>query len=238
MKTLLVDLHIRDYKEVLELQHRLVGLRTRALIPDVLLLVEHPHVITLGKSAKPENILTKRFPTYEVERGGDVTYHGYGQLVGYPIIDLAKRQKDIRRFVRDLEATLIRTLDQFGIPAQRIDGRAGVWIAEQQKKIASIGVAVRSWVTFHGFALNVSTDLSCFSTINPCGYDSTVMTSMTERLGRQVSIESVKRPLTDAFQHVLATELETTHEETFTPLFENITPDSNSAESVSADEKV
>ncbi len=212
-KTLLVDLQTRDYKETWELQHRLVELRARAAIPDVLLLVEHPHVITMGKSAKPDNILSKKFPIYEVERGGDVTYHGYGQLVGYPIMDLTQRDNDIKRLVRGLEAVLIETLDHFGIAAERIEGRTGVWIIGQQKKIASIGVAVRSWVTFHGFALNVSTDLSCFSMINPCGYDSGVMTSMTEQLGKQVSIAEVKGPLTSAFKHVFVTEVETTSEE-------------------------
>jgi lipoate-protein ligase B len=216
-KTLLVDLRTREYKETWELQLRLVELRARAQVPDLLLLVEHPHVITMGKSARPENILHKRFPIYEVERGGDVTYHGYGQLVGYPIMDLTERGKDIRRFVRGLEATLIETLDHFGISAQRIEGRTGVWVGGQ-KKIASIGVAVRSWVTFHGFALNVSTDLSCFSVINPCGYDSGVMTSMAEQLGRQVSISEVKEPLTNSFEHVFATELETTSDKKLTDL--------------------
>jgi lipoate-protein ligase B len=219
-KTLLVDLQTRDYKETWELQHSLVELRAQALIPDILLLVEHPDVITMGKSAKPENILSKRFPIYEVERGGDVTYHGRGQLVGYPIMNLTEREKDIKRFVRGLEATLIETLDHFGISAQRIEGRTGVWVGEQ-KKIASIGVAVHSWVTFHGFALNVSTDLSCFSTINPCGYDSGVMTSMTEQLARQVSISEVKGPLTNAFEHVFTTELETRNEKIVTDLLKS-----------------
>jgi len=216
-KTLLVDLQTRDYNETWQLQLRLVELRARELVPDILLLVEHPHVITMGKSAKPENVLSRRFPVFEVERGGDVTYHGYGQLVGYPIMNLTQRDKDIRKYVRGLEATLIETLDHFGISAQRIERRTGVWVGEQ-KKIASIGVAVRSWITFHGFALNVSTDLSCFSTINPCGYDSGVMTSMTEQLGRPVSVSEVKKPLTSAFAHVFATELETKSEETLTGL--------------------
>ena len=219
-KTLLVDLQTRDYKETWDLQLRLVELCAQGLVPDVLLLVEHPHVVTMGKSAKPENILSKRFPIYEVERGGDVTYHGRGQLVGYPIMNLAEREKDIRRFVRALEATLIETLDHFGISARRIEGRTGVWIGKQ-KKMASIGVAVRSWITFHGFALNVSTDLSCFSIINPCGYDSGVMTSMTEQLARQVSISEVKGPLTNAFEYVFATELETTNEKMLTDLLKS-----------------
>jgi len=214
-KTLVIDLQTRDYKETWELQLSLVELRAQALVPDVLLLVEHPHVVTMGTSGKPDNILSKRFPIYEVERGGDVTYHGYGQLVGYPIIDLTPRDKKVGRYVRDLEAMLIETLDHFGISAQRIEGRTGVWIGEQ-KKIASIGVAVRSWITFHGFALNVSTDLSCFSTINPCGYESGVMTSITEQLERPVSISEVKGPIRNAFEHVFGTKLEPASEEKLT----------------------
>lgn len=216
-QTLLVDLQTRDYKDTWELQRRLVELRARGSVPDVLLLVEHPDVITMGKSAKPENILSKRFPIYEVERGGDVTYHGHGQLVGYPIMDLTQRGRDIRRHVRALEATLIETLNHFGISAQRIEGRTGVWIGDR-KKIASIGVAVRGWITFHGFALNVSTDLSLFSSINPCGYDSGVMTSMTEQLARPVSVSEVKGPLIHAFVHAFATELKATDERTLVGL--------------------
>jgi lipoate-protein ligase B len=204
-KTLLVDLHTRDYEEAWELQLRLVELRARALVPDVLLLVEHPHVITMGKSAKPENILSRKLPVYEVERGGDVTYHGYGQLVGYPIIDLSSKGKDIRAYLRNLEKTLIEALGHIGVKARRIEGRTGVWVGE--KKIASIGVAVRSWVTFHGFALNVSTDLSYFRSINPCGYDSGIMTSMKELLGRDVSVSEVKQPLVRAFERAFQTTL-------------------------------
>jgi len=210
-KTLLVDLQTRDYKETWELQHRLVELRARARLPDVLLIVEHPHVITMGKSSKPENILSKTLPIFEIERGGDVTYHGYGQLVGYPILDLSSRGRDIRDYLRKLERMLIEILAHFGITAQRIEGRTGVWVG--QKKIASIGVAVRSWITFHGFALNVSTDLSYFATINPCGYDSAIMTSMTEQLGRQVLVSEVKGPLTRVFESVFDTRLETTSEQ-------------------------
>lgn len=210
-RTLLVDLQTRDYKEIWELQHRLVELRGQARIPDVLLLVEHPHVITMGKSAKPENILSKTLPIFEVERGGDVTYHGYGQLVGYPILDLSPRGRDIRDYLRKLERMLIETLAHFGITARRVEGRTGVWVG--QKKMASIGVAVRSWITFHGFALNVSTDLSYFATINPCGYDSAIMTSMTEHLGRQVSISEVKGPLVRVFESVFDTRLERASEE-------------------------
>jgi len=210
-KTLLVDLQTRDYKETLELQHRLVELRAQTRQPDVFLLVEHPHVITMGKSARTENILSRTLPVYEIERGGDVTYHGHGQLVGYPILNLSSRGDDIRTYLRNLEKTLIQTLTHFGITAQRIQGRTGVWVGE--KKIASIGVAVRSSITFHGFALNVSTDLSYFAKINPCGYHSSIMTSMKEQLGREISIADVKGPLIHTFGQVFDTELEVTSEE-------------------------
>lgn len=209
IKTLYVDLQIRDFKETLDLQHRLVELRTRGSIPDVLLLVEHPHVITMGKSAKPQNILFRQYPVYEIERGGDVTYHGYGQLVGYPILDLSLLNKDIRSYLRKLESVLIETVTAFGISAQRIEGKTGVWV--EQRKIASIGVAVRGWITFHGFALNVSTDLSRFDAVNPCGYESRIMTSMTKEVGRPVSISEVKGPLTKIFSCAFDTELEQTN---------------------------
>ncbi len=208
IKTLCVDLQIRDYKETLDLQHRLVDLRARGFTPNVLLLVEHPHVITMGKSAKPQNILAREYPIYEIERGGDVTYHGYGQLVGYPILDLSSLNKDIRGYLRKLERILIETLAGFGISAQRVQGRTGVWV--DQRKIASIGVAVRSWITFHGFALNVSTDLSRFDAVNPCGYESRIMTSMSKELGKPISIREVKGPLTDVFARIFDTELEHT----------------------------
>jgi len=209
-ETLLVDLETRDYRETLELQRRLVELRAQARLPDLLLLVEHPHVITMGKSAKPENILSHTLPIYEIERGGDVTYHGPGQLVGYPIVDLSPRGKDIRTYLRSLERTLVETLASFGIAAERVEGRTGVWVG--QRKIASIGVAVRSWVTFHGFALNVSTDLSYFSTINPCGFDSAIMTSMKKELGREVSTLEVKATLERAFEKAFETTLQLTSE--------------------------
>jgi lipoate-protein ligase B len=212
--TLLVDLQTRDYKETWDLQRRLVELRAQALVPDVLLLVEHPHVITMGKAAKTENILSKIFPVYEIERGGDVTYHGYGQLVGYPILDLSARDKDIKAYLRSLERMIIGTLAHFGVAAQRIDGRTGVWV--ERKKIASIGVAVRSWITFHGFALNVSTDLSCFDAIKPCGYESAIMTSMTEQLGTEVPISEVKACLTHCFENIYDTKLEPASEDTLT----------------------
>lgn len=217
-KTLLVDLQTRDYKETWDLQHRLVELRAKSLVPDILLLVEHPHVITMGTSAKTENILSRTLPMYKVERGGDVTYHGYGQLVGYPILDLSPRGKDIRAYLKSIDQTLIMTLAYFGITAQNIPGHRGVWVGE--KKIASVGVAVRDWTTFHGFALNVSTDLSYFTTINPCGFDSGVMTSMKEQLGHSVSIAEVKGSLKEAFEQTFKTQLEPTSTEALASVLE------------------
>jgi lipoate-protein ligase B len=166
----------------------------------------------MGKSGKIENVLSRTLPVFEIERGGDVTYHGYGQLVGYPILDLSSRERDIRKYLRNLEKTLIETLAQFGIAAQRAEGRTGVWVGE--KKIASIGVAVRSWITFHGFALNVTTDLSYFAQINPCGYHSSIMTSMKEQLGEEIAIANVKGPFAHVFGKVFDTELKEATEET------------------------
>jgi len=192
----LLDLGLRDYREAWELQKELVTRRVRGEIPDVLVLVEHPHVITLGRKRPAQPPL--RTPTlppevrvYEVERGGEATYHGPGQLVGYPILRLEGEERGLHRYLRELEELLLDVLQDFGIEAQRREGATGVW-TPAGKKIASIGVAVRRWVTYHGFALNVSTDLSYFRWISPCGFPGSVMTSMERELGRPVPMEAVK----------------------------------------------
>jgi lipoate-protein ligase B len=189
----------------------LVGARQRDEIIDTLLLVEHPHVITLGRSTKRENLLQPAdTPIFEIERGGDVTYHGPGQLVGYPIFRLRDHEKDLHLLMRRIEEALIRGLAPLGLTAGRRPGSTGVWTAEEPpRKLASIGVAVKKWVTLHGFALNVATDLSRFAAINPCGFDATVMTSASACLGRAVTLAEVKPLVTSAIAEVFERRLDT-----------------------------
>ena len=180
----LVDLGRRPYGEVLELQRLLCRQRVAGEIAeDLLLLVEHPPVVTLGRGTRgsslplPASALVARgLEVFDVERGGDVTLHAPGQLVGYPILDLSGWRRDLHWFLRQLEEVLIRGLDGVGIAAERDPGRTGVWT--DGRKIASIGIHVKQWVTFHGFALNVTTDLSLFDLIVPCGLSGVTMTSV------------------------------------------------------------
>jgi lipoate-protein ligase B len=188
MTGILLDLGRTEYGAALDLQRRLASMRASDDIPDVLMLVEHDHVITLGRKTTPENFKPQKVPVFRVERGGDATYHGPGQLVGYPIVKLDDH--DVRRHVRTLEDTLIRAADRFGVRGERLDGHPGVW--EGGKKLASIGVAVTNWVTYHGFALNVNTEMSYFELIRPCGLDPTTMTSMEMLSGREVEFDAVK----------------------------------------------
>ncbi len=176
------------------MQLELVAARQRDEVPDTLLLVEHPHVLTLGRGARRENLLASAdMPVFEVERGGDVTYHGPGQLCGYPILYLREDERDVHLYLRRLEEAIIRTLAEFAIEGDRRPGLTGVWVGAH--KLASLGVAVRRWVTLHGFALNVCTDLERFSAINPCGLSASVMGSMIGVLGRPVAVAEVRAPL-------------------------------------------
>jgi lipoate-protein ligase B len=183
----------RPYGEVLHLQRELARARiTGELAQDVLLLVEHPPVVTLGRSAKeqhlvlPRGALTARgIEVHEVERGGDVTFHGPGQLVGYPIIDLRRHKQDLHWYLRQLEEALIRAVARYGVVGERNRQYTGVWTAG--RKLASIGVHARDWVTWHGFALNVSTDLSFFDLIVPCGIQAVTMTSVERELAGAVA---------------------------------------------------
>ncbi len=166
-----------DYQRALELQNTLVTARLRDTIKDVLLLLEHPHVYTLGRGADERFVLNPgNIPVYRVSRGGQVTYHGPGQLIGYPIIKLEERERDVILYLRRLEQALIAALATVGIVARQRAGLTGVWI--DQEKIASIGVGFRRWVSMHGFALNVTTDLSFFDAIVPCGIAGCRMTSI------------------------------------------------------------
>ena len=167
---------------------------------DALILVEHDHVITLGRKTTPENFKPQDIPVFQVERGGDATYHGPGQLVGYPIVRLAT--PNVQRFVRDLEEVLIQATRGFEIEGARVEGHPGVWVGG--KKVASIGVAVTNWVTYHGFALNVNTDLSYFALIKPCGLDPEKITSMKKVLGKAVPLDEVKRAVVAKFTEVFA----------------------------------
>jgi lipoate-protein ligase B len=188
---LLLDLGRRGYEETLALQRRLLDERRAGDRPDTLILVEHDHVITLGRrQGARKNVLAGGMPVVEVERGGDVTYHGPGQLVGYPILALDGAERDLHAYLRALEEALIRAAGDLGVAAGRNPGWTGVWVGE--RKLASIGIAVRRWVTLHGFALNVSTDLARFAAINPCGLDAAVMTSLAELLQRTITLDEVK----------------------------------------------
>jgi len=187
-RLLVTDLGAMPYAEALALQRDLAGARLSGAVPeDVLLLVEHPPVITLGRSAKASHLLAspgllaaRGVETFEVERGGDITFHGPGQLVGYPIVDLTQHRQDLHWYLRQLEEVMIRSLASCGIPAARNPGKTGVWVGD--RKIASIGVHARQWVAWHGFALNVTTDLSYFDLMVPCGIPDVVMTSVEREL--------------------------------------------------------
>lgn len=203
---------LADYATAWQLQRQLVALRQQACIPDVLLLVEHPPVITCGRATRPEHLLTPReslwrmgFGVFDVERGGSVTYHGPGQLVGYPIVDLRTYGENVVGYMRMLEETIIRTLRTYGVVASRRPGLPGVWVGEE--KIAAVGVAVKRRVTMHGFALNVSTDLGAFRVINPCGIGYTP-TSLERLLGDAVSLEEVRERYAYSFQEVFGVTLQ------------------------------
>ena len=209
-KCCLRELGRTDYGQALELQRQLIARRQQGLIPDQLLLLEHPHVITLGRNGKAANLLASDevlsragIAFYPTDRGGDVTYHGPGQLVGYPIIDLREWQRDVGAYVRAVEQTIIDTLADYGISADRIPKLTGVWVDD--RKIAAIGVHISRWVTSHGFALNVSTDLSYFQYIVPCGLTKPV-TSMAA-LGVVASLHEVGQTLAAHFGRVFDCEM-------------------------------
>jgi lipoyl(octanoyl) transferase len=198
------------YGEAVELQQALVERRKEGAITDQLLLLEHPHAITLGRNGHMENLLASSevleragVSFYPTDRGGDVTYHGPGQLVGYPIMDLREWRRDVGAYVRGVEQVLIDTLAEYGIEAGRIPKLTGVWVGE--RKVAAIGVHISRWVTSHGFALNVSTDLSYFQYIVPCGLSKPV-TSMAQ-LGAPATLDEVSRKLTANFGRVFECEM-------------------------------
>jgi lipoyl(octanoyl) transferase len=197
-----VDLGPIGYERAWELQKRIVAARKLALIPDVLLLCEHPHVITMGRNGRSEHLLASEAMLRErgvefhaTNRGGDITYHGPGQLVAYPILNLAEIRRDVGWYVRQLEEAMIRTTAEYGIAAERREGRTGIWVPlsdaneiATEEKLGAIGVHISRWVTSHGLAYNVSTDLSYFDLIVPCGIAGKRATSLTRLLNRQVEV--------------------------------------------------
>jgi lipoate-protein ligase B len=187
----IVDLGIIDYGKAWELQHQLWSKRVEQELPDLLLILEHPHVITLGRRgnrshliASPEILEEKKIPIFHVERGGDVTYHGPGQLVVYPILELKDYGYRLIQYISQLEEVILCVLNDFGIEGRRDPLNRGVWV--DGEKIASVGVAIKRWVSFHGFSLNYQTDLKYFELINPCGLEGKKMTSMIKLLGEKV----------------------------------------------------
>lgn len=203
------------YAEAWELQQRLWAARCTGAVDDMLLFTEHEHVYTLGKSGDGNHLLatldelrTRGVDFFPVDRGGDITYHGPGQIVGYPLIDLTNYFTDVHRYLRSLEDVIIAALRDFGITGGREEGMTGVWV--HGEKIAAIGVKVSRWVTMHGFALNVSTDLRMFDRIIPCGIFHKGVTSMSRLLGREIPLTEVERSLATAFASVFGCRIEET----------------------------
>jgi lipoate-protein ligase B len=188
----------RDYAPSLAEMRALVRSRRAGEIPDTLILVEHPPVVTVGVQGDDGGAARSGFPVVAIERGGHATYHGPGQLVGYPIVDLDPRGRDIRRFVRDLEQLVVAALVPFGLRGAHVAGQPGVWV-DGARKIASIGIAVDHWVTFHGFAINVDLDLAPFLTFQPCAMPGDSMTSIAREVGRPVRLAEVTPALVAAW---------------------------------------
>ncbi len=198
MKLACITPGLVDYAPALAWQQTLVAQRIAAEIPDALVLLEHPPVFTLGRGGDERYLLDPgRVPVHRVGRGGEVTFHGPGQLVGYPILDLKQHGKDVHRYLRLIEDVVIAALAAWDIAATRRDGLTGVWVGTD--KIASIGIGVRRWVTLHGFALNVNTDLSYFSAIVPCGLPGVRMTSMQELLKEAIPLDTVQAAVAQSF---------------------------------------
>jgi lipoyl(octanoyl) transferase len=204
-----VNAGLLPYAQACALQRQLVAARKAGSIPDVLLFCEHPHVITLGRNGKKENLLAsdhllaqRNVAFHETDRGGDITYHGPGQIVGYPILDLTAHRRDVRWYVQQLEETMIGASADFEVPAERVAGRHGIWVrhpAREEEKLAALGVHLSRWVTSHGFAYNVATDLRYFDLIVPCGIADKRATSLERVLDRAVTTGEVRPRLAAHF---------------------------------------
>lgn len=201
------DLGLIDYQEAWNLQKEIFDLRYKNEILDILFLLEHPHTYTLGKVADKNHLIgSKQFldenkiSVYDIDRGGDITYHGPGQVVGYPIMNLSEWERDTHKYLRALEEVLIRVCTEFGLNATRNSNYTGVWIAN--KKIAAIGIKISRWITMHGFAFNVNTDLSLFQGIIPCGITGKEVTSLQKELGKKLDLNQVKEMIFNNFIQV------------------------------------
>jgi len=212
----IIDLGLIGYAEACALQKRVVAARKAEAIEDVLLLCEHPHVITQGRNGKREHLLAsehvlrqKGIEYYETTRGGDITYHGPGQIVGYPILNLGAIRRDVVWYVRTLEEAMIRATSEFGIKAERVAGKTGIWVrvGNTEEKLAAIGVHISRWVTSHGFAYNVSTDLRNFDLIVPCGIAECKATSLEKLLGRSVEEKEVSPRIAKHLGELLGLEM-------------------------------
>jgi len=210
---LIVDLGLIAYADAYALQRRLVAARKANAVADVLLFSEHPHVLTMGRNANRANLLAseqvlrqKNVELHTTNRGGDITYHGPGQIVGYPVVNLDKVKRDVGWYVRTLEEAMIRASADFGVSAYRVPGKTGVWVqaTPTEEKLAAIGVHISRWVTSHGFAYNVSTDLRYFDLIIPCGIADRKATSLEKLLQRNVSLDEVKPCLTHHLAELFA----------------------------------
>jgi lipoate-protein ligase B len=207
----IIDLGLIDYKKAWDLQHDLWSRRVEGELPDLLLLLEHPHVITLGRRGNRSNLIASeegleamKIPVFHVERGGDVTYHGPGQMVVYPILDLKEYGYRLIRYVDQLEEIIIRVLGDFGIEGRKDPSNRGVWV--NQEKIASIGVAIKRWVSFHGFALNYETDLKYFDLIHPCGLKGKKMTTLAKILGARIDRGALMERILFQFEQIFVRE--------------------------------
>ena len=206
------QLGLVDYASALALQKEKVEQRKAGTVPDTLLLLEHPHVYTLGRNASEINMLvsaewlaSRGAQVFRTDRGGDVTYHGPGQLVGYPILDLTQHRRDVSWYMRSLEEVFIRTAREFGIEAGRSEGAAGVWVGND--KLVAMGVHLSRWITSHGFAMNVNTDLRYFEWIVPCGLHGKGVTSLAKLLGHPVAMEMVTKRVVACFGEVFGIEV-------------------------------
>jgi lipoyl(octanoyl) transferase len=200
------DLDFIDYKEAWDLQYALHQLRRENQVSDLLLLLEHPNTYTLGKAAHIENLIggkdfleKNNISVYNIDRGGDITYHGPGQIVGYPIINLSDWFQDSHKYLRTLEEVLIKVCEEYGLKAGRVEGYTGVWI--EDRKIAAIGIKISHWITMHGFAFNVNTNLEMFNGIIPCGISDKSVTSLEKELGRKIPIGEVKEKILEHFKN-------------------------------------